>query len=249
MAVHAPHTSVEAGAPRGRSEWYLGRIFLALVLFGFGLVALLDAAGAVDGDRAVDRWWPSILVLAGLLRLLERRRSQTVSIVFIVAGVVLLLLTTDVLEGDAGSYVGPVILLVAAITVLVHARVRPLAAAGDDRGVLRVDGILSGPKVASSSATFPGAFLTAFLGHVRLDLRGARPDRDGAVVTATAVLGGVEILVPPGWQIDVRGTPILGDVEDKTDHASPPAPDAPVLRVDGLAILGNVEVKHGKDAE
>jgi hypothetical protein len=246
-----PHRSHERLASTGRHrarghEWYLGRLFLALVLLGFGTVALLDSAGAVDGDRAVDRWWPVILILAGVLRLLEGGRAPSVSFLFIAIGAVLLLFTTDAVDGDPGEYVGPAILLSVALLVLAHSRVRPLpAATGDDeRPGLRVDGILSHPQVASTSSSFRGAFLTAFLGHVTLDLRQARPIPGGAEVTATATLGGVDIIVPHGWSIEVSGTPILGSIHDKSEREEPLPADAPSLRVDGLAVLGDVNLKH-----
>jgi hypothetical protein len=244
------HRSHERLQPAGRTrlrghEWYLGRLFLALVLLGFGTVALLDSAGVIDGDRAVDHWWPVILILAGVLRLLEGRRSSTVSLLFIGIGAVLLLFSTDALGGDPGDYVGPAILLSIAVLVLAHSRVRPLPDTGDDgRPGLRIDGILSHPQVASTSPAFRGAFLTAFLGHVTLDLRQARPIPGGAEVTATATLGGVDIIVPHGWRIEVSGTPILGSVHDKSDRDERLPEDAPVLRVDGLAVLGDVNLKH-----
>ena len=74
--------------------------------------------------------------------------------------------------------------------------------------------------------------------------RGAGLDPGGASINATAVAGGVEILVPRGWRISVRCTPILGGVEDKTDKSVHPPQDAPVLRIDALTVLGGVEIKH-----
>jgi hypothetical protein len=58
--------------------------------------------------------------------------------------------------------------------------------------------------------------------------------------------GGVDILVPKGWHISLRSTPIFGGLEDKTDHSEPPAPDAPTLHVDALTIFGDVDIKHEK---
>jgi cell wall-active antibiotic response 4TMS protein YvqF len=227
----------------GSREWYFGRVFMALVLLGFGVVAVLDSAGTLNGDRAIDHWWPTILILAGATRLLEGRRSQTVSLVLVGLGAALLPFTTNLVHGNEGDYVGPAIMIGLALLVLAHARVRPLPAGGDQTSGLRLDGILSRPEASSSSDSFRGAFLTAFLGHVTLDLRQARP-APGAIVSATASLGGIDILVPRGWRINVKGTPLLGSIHDKTDRAEPPAEDAPTLEIDALALLGGVDVKH-----
>jgi hypothetical protein len=81
-------------------------------------------------------------------------------------------------------------------------------------------------------------------GGVTLDLRQARPAPAGASVTATAFFGGIDIIVPRGWRVTLRGTPILGGVNNKTELAPAPPDGAPALLVDALAVLGGVEVKH-----
>ena len=54
------------------------------------------------------------------------------------------------------------------------------------------------------------------------------------------------MLVPRGWRISVRSTPIFGGLEDKTDHTVAPDDDAPVLHVDAVCVFGGVEIKHHK---
>jgi hypothetical protein len=60
----------------------------------------------------------------------------------------------------------------------------------------------------------------------------------------TAAFGGVDLLVPRGWRISVRSTPILGGLEDKTDHTVALPDDAPVLHVDAVVVFGGVDIKH-----
>lgn len=83
-------------------------------------------------------------------------------------------------------------------------------------------------------------------GGAELDLRGAHIDQE-AEVEATAIFGGVDILVPRGWRISVGGLPIFGGYEDKTKgNGSLPA-DAPRLNVRATAIFGGVGVAHEPD--
>ena len=76
--------------------------------------------------------------------------------------------------------------------------------------------------------------------------RDALPDPAGATITATAVFGGIDVLVPRGWRIATRGLPVFGGIADKTESPAPLPPDAPTLVVDGLALFGGVEIKHEK---
>jgi len=42
--------------------------------------------------------------------------------------------------------------------------------------------------------------------------------------------------------VEIRGTPLLGGFDDKTDGAA--GEDAPLLQITGTAIMGGVDVKH-----
>jgi predicted membrane protein len=211
-----------------------------------GVLVLLDAAGELDAGKAIDHWWPVILIAIGAFQLMEGRASTTGPMILMAIGVILLLFATDALDEGAGDYVWAIVLILLGLLILARWRGRPVPLGSDPSEVVRASGFLGGPKVASSSRSFRGASLTAVLGGVTLDLRGAIPAPGGAAINATAVLGGIDVLVPEGWIVEVNGTPILGGVEDKTDHSQPPPGDAPRLVIDALTLLGGVEVKHKK---
>jgi hypothetical protein len=221
----------------------LGRLLLGLVVLGLGVLLLLDAAGVVSSDRAIGDWWPVVIVAAGLLTLLERPPAVVRGLVVTAVGAVLLLLTTGVLDESAWDYIWPALVIVAGLAILLHWSGRRIASATDG-DVIRTTAVFGGSHPVSTSPAFRGASLTAIFGGVALDLRGARPAPD-ASVNATAAFGGIDILVPRGWVLDIRSTPIFGGVDDKTEHpADPPAPGAPVLHIDAVCVFGGVSVKH-----
>lgn len=222
----------------------LGRLLLGLVVVSLGVLYLLDAADVLDAGKAISDWWPLLLVAAGLLTMLERPPSVMRGVVLTGAGVVLLLFTTDVLDEDAWEYVWPVAIIIAGLLIMVRWRGHRVPTGAREEDVVRATAVFGGPKIASSSQRFEGAWLTAVFGGITLDLRHAKLDPAGSTVNATAAFGGIDIIVPRGWRITVRSTPILGGVEDKTDHAQVPAEGAPVLRVDAVAAFGGVTVKH-----
>ncbi len=83
----------------------------------------------------------------------------------------------------------------------------------------------------------------AFLGGSEIDLTAARLPRGGMTIKCMAFLGGVEITVPSGVNVDVQGIGILGAFEGKRPRTRIDA-NAPSVRVEGLALLGGVEVKY-----
>lgn len=56
------------------------------------------------------------------------------------------------------------------------------------------------------------------------------------------VMGGVEIIVPPGLSVESHGVGILGGFDHAGDDAKGLDPSAPVLRVSGVAMMGGVDI-------
>jgi hypothetical protein len=86
----------------------------------------------------------------------------------------------------------------------------------------------------------------AVFGTVEIDLSEALFEYQQVVVKALSVFGNVEIRVPENVSLRGTGGGVLGNFEvAPLDSADP---DAPVVYVDGWAVLGNVEArpKRGK---
>ena len=222
----------------------LGRLLLGLAIVALGVLFLLDSSEVLNADRAVDRWWPMLIVAAGVFTLLERPASVVRGVLLTGAGAILLLFTTDLLEESAWSYVWPALLIVAGMVIIARRSGRTIPSGTSQEDVVRSTTVFGGPKIVSTSQRFRGAWLTAVFGGITLDLCDALPATGGASVNATVAFGGVDILVPKGWRISIRSTPIFGGIEDKTDHSGAPAPDAPALHVDAVTLFGGVDVKH-----
>lgn len=85
---------------------------------------------------------------------------------------------------------------------------------------------------------------TAFMlmGGGELDLREAHFAEREVSIHIVAIMGGCEVIVPEDATVYVTGIGILGAFEH-TD-ACPGSPDGPVIRVNGVALMGGVDVKR-----
>ncbi|MGW3169685.1 DUF1707 SHOCT-like domain-containing protein [Streptomyces sp. NPDC001153] len=81
----------------------------------------------------------------------------------------------------------------------------------------------------------------AFWGGGEIDLREADfADRE-VEINCVAIMGGVQVIVPPGVEVVVRGIGIMGGFDHPRDDG-PQGPGAPRVVIGGLAFWGGVDV-------
>ncbi len=85
-------------------------------------------------------------------------------------------------------------------------------------------------------------YALAMFGGSELDFREAVLPPGVTDVRVFALCGGVEIIVPPGLNVEAHGLALLGGFEHAGDDTGQVDPGAPTLRVTGVACMGGVEV-------
>lgn len=78
-------------------------------------------------------------------------------------------------------------------------------------------------------------------GNIEIDLSEALFEHQQVVVHAVSVFGNVEVRVPENVSLRGSGSGILGNFEVDTLESGDPR--APVVHIEGFAVLGNVEAK------
>ena len=80
------------------------------------------------------------------------------------------------------------------------------------------------------------------MGGMVLDFREALLPPGETEVWIFAVMGGAEIIVPPGLPVECDGVALLGGFEHREDALVSEDPNAPLLRIRGFALMGGVDV-------
>ena len=79
------------------------------------------------------------------------------------------------------------------------------------------------------------------MGGCSLDFREALLPPGETELTIIAVMGGAEIIVPPGLRVDCDAIAIMGGI-DHPAEGGPIDPHAPVLKINGFLLMGGVEI-------
>lgn len=84
--------------------------------------------------------------------------------------------------------------------------------------------------------------VVAVMGGGVIDLREAVVTDPEVVITVVAVMGGVDVIVPEGVEVDFAGFAFMGGRDEKVADV-PVRPGTPLIRVRGFALMGGVTVR------
>lgn len=85
-------------------------------------------------------------------------------------------------------------------------------------------------------------FAVAVMGGAELDFREAVFGPGVTEVQVWAFCGSVDIIVPPGVNVESRGVALLGGFDHSADTPSSGDPNQPTLRITGVAMMAGVDV-------
>lgn len=238
------HPMVVGTALRGRGV--MGAI---LILLGFAF--FLDHMGYISVYSLCWRFWPLLLVLAGIINFICRHHRAW-GVFLIVPGVLLQLNKLGIMHLGL-ALIWPMMLIALGLVVLwrsLNWNSKPGAsplAGGDPRTMLNEAVVFGSLERRMTSQNFQGGVVRAIFSGVELDLSEANMQANEASLAITTIFAAVEIRVPLTWQVALRGSPVFGDIEDKTRPprvADPSNASLKTLVVTGDVIFGGLEIKN-----
>jgi len=203
-----------------------------------GLLMLADNLGIADGGRML-RWWPVVVLTIGIL--MFRRAGDRGAQIW--AGFIAVLGGWWTLSLLAGwpvrfSTIVPLAFVVLGLVIVQRAlSPKPVDAGGNP--TFSDLAFWSGVERKVSTNQFRRADLTAIMGGIQMDFRNASINGE-AVIDLFVMMGGVELRVPPDWNVTNQVVAVMGGMQD---HSTGPADSPHRLIVRGFVLMGGAEVK------
>ena len=119
---------------------------------------------------------------------------------------------------------------------------KKLARGDETSDDFQVAAVMGGKQFNSTAGQLRHGSAIASLGGVEIDLREATLDPDGADLDLKATLGGVSVIVPDTWAVDVAEDVEAGEVNVEVTPPEKLPEDAPKLHIDARARMGGVQV-------
>lgn len=220
------------------------RILLGGFILIIGVLSLLDNL-AIFSARDILQFWPMVFIALGILKVTQAngRASSLVGVALVGVGALMTLHNLGWIHFRMRDW-WPLFLIFGGFMVIFKGRAfkdseASLASFG---GESRIDvvAIMSGNQGKNASQDFRGGEITAVMGGVELDLRGATIQHE-AVLNVWATWGGIVIKIPSDWTVVNNAVAVMGGIDDK----SVPAMNSNKrLVIQGYAIMGGVEIKN-----
>lgn len=129
----------------------------------------------------------------------------------------------------------------AASAFVVRKRVPRFGGSEDDSFSLVA--VMNGIAFESRAESLTDGSLFVYMGGAEIDLMDAELAPD-AHLALKVFMGGVSVVVPPSWRVEVRPDVMMGEVANKTNPDDPA--DGPLLVIDVRVVMGGVEIKEGE---
>lgn len=231
-----------------------GKYGFGIILVLIGASFLLEELGIIYFGDIIRFYWPIILILLGLSGLFDRRSSKLGNLIVILVGITLQVNKFEVIDINVWGFFFPVLLILIGVN-FIFSRKKNVANSGSvnigtgskKKSNITLDNtldefvILGRKSTNNRSQDFKGGKVTTVLGRAEVNLRGTSLNNKETYLDITTIMGGVEVLVPRGCRVEVKGTPILGRWSNKAKNNTDLG--APLLKIKCFVMFGGIEVK------
>jgi len=218
-------------------------IFWGIALIAVGVIWGGNALGLFDINFFFDGWW-TLFIIVPCLAGLFTEKEKTGNLIGLLIGVLLLLACQDVIDfGVLWKLVVPAILILIGASMIfknffdkgVNEKIKKLNQKLNKED--EVAATFSGQNLNFAGEEFQGKTVNAIFGGVKMDLRKAKI-KDEAVINASSIFGGIDILVPEDVTVKVKSNSIFGGVSNKVKTEG-----NKTIYVNAMCLFGGVDIK------
>ncbi|QHQ60814.1 hypothetical protein Ana3638_08575 [Anaerocolumna sedimenticola] len=215
---------------------------LFFILIGVGFAG--NAFNLWNFELFFRGWWTLFIIIPCAISLIQNG-FRVSNLAGLIIGIMLLMSSQGIVDGNVmGKLIVPFIFVLIGFSMIfknmfhgdrsLHIDVKYQGGAAEHSA------IFAGNRYQVTGEKFMGTTINAIFGGVDLDLRNAIIDED-IVINATAVFGGIDILVPANVKVKVSNVPIFGGVDNKAGTS--PDPNAPIIFLNSTCMFGGIDIK------
>ena len=219
----------------------INKIILVLLFIIIGIVVLLNSLEVVNINLFFDGWWTLFIIIPSFIGLFNDE-DKTGNIIGLIVGILLLLMARDIISlGMLIKLFFPLILIVIGLNILFKETINSKINEKIDCKSKNLEHITAtfGEQNVLVDEKYQGSNIDAIFGGVKLDLTESILDKE-TVIKASAIFGGITIILPKDVSVKIKATPIFGGVSNKYQNNKD---SDKIIYIEALALFGGVDIK------
>lgn len=216
---------------------------LGIVLIAVGIAFLLKNLNILP-DFFVHNFfnWKSLLIAIGVAQILTSDKP-IMGVALIAVGGFFILPDIFHFPFNFRHLFWPVIFIFIGAYILFKRRKQSFFDSSiNDDDIIEGAAIFGGGKKKVNNPFFRGGTITAIFGGYDIDLSDADLSEGENVLDVFIVFGGVKLIVPNDWRVDVKTTVALGGINDKRFQQSIEVMPGKILTIEGIILFGGCDI-------
>jgi predicted membrane protein len=227
------------------------KYILGVIVIVAGCLLLLSNTGFLPYElRHILFSWQMLLIGIGVISLFSSESRTPGTILILIGGIFILPRAFD-LNFNVMHLFWPVILIGIGVLILTKRLPRrTFQSRGHltnnqnlDEGFIHEENIFSGGKQRVMHQVFRGGHINCVFGGSEVDLTQATLADGISELEINTIFGGVTLIVPADWRIQLKMTSIMGGFADKRSYIKESPDPSKVLIIKGSTIFGGGEIK------
>ena len=236
----------QSSNPRAVKKYAFGVVIilagLVLLSYNFGIIT--------HGWKNIIFSWQMLLIVIGVVSLLSRE-NWVPGVILVSVGGFFLLPKLFFLPDNFVHNFWPLVLIGAGFLIIFRVfprrSWRSRETTGTDRisreGVIHEEVIFSESKQRITSQDFRGGHIHCVFGSMEVDLTQAKMAEGTHYLDLSVVFGGITVIVPADWKVEMKLSSVLGGFADKRTYIREVTDPSRVLIIKGNAVFGGGELK------
>ncbi|HNY01926.1 MAG TPA: DUF5668 domain-containing protein [Bacteroidales bacterium] len=243
---------MEPNETRKTTDPQMKKYVLGVIVIVAGILLLFSNTGILPYDiRHIIFSWQMLLICIGIVSFFSSE-SRTPGTILILIGTVFILPRIFDLPFNVWHLFWPMILIGIGVLMLfkrsprrvVEWRFQHHKLEQDlDDGYIHEENIFSGGKQRVMHQVFRGGHINCVFGGSEVDLTQASLAEGINELEINTIFGGVTLIVPADWRVQLKMTSIMGGFSDKRAYVKENPDPSRVLVIKGSTIFGGGEIK------
>ena len=221
-------------------------IIWGLVLITIGIIIAGNSLNIFNVDLFFDGWWTLFIIIPCFIGLITDK-EKTGSLIGLLVGVLLLLACQNIINFDLfWKIIIPIIIIIIGLSLIIKnifgrdfsEDIKELNKKISEDGT--VSAVFSEQKLNFEDEEFKGVNLSSIFGNIELDLRKAKIKGD-VVINASAIFGGVEVLVSDDVNIVLKSNSVFGGADNNKKGTNKDKKHT--VYVNATCVFGGLDIK------